>query len=59
MNLKELIIQIISTPEIHAKWLNTLSMMENVGARKISKFEDPELTTDTILKHASEEARHA
>lgn len=59
MNLKELITHIISTPEIHAKWLNTLSMMENVGARKIAKFEDPELTNDSILKHASEEARHA
>jgi len=59
MKLTELITQIIKTPETHAKWLNTLSMMENVGARKIARFEDPELTNAAILKHASEEARHA
>lgn len=59
MQLSELITAIIKDPEGHAKWLNTLSMMENVGARKIARFEDPELTNTTILKHASEEARHA
>lgn len=59
MELSELITKIINIPECHAKWLNTLSMMENVGARKIARFEDPELTTTAILKHASEEARHA
>lgn len=50
---------IIEQPEIHARWLNSLSMMENVGARKISKYEHPVHTNLTILKHAAEEARHA
>lgn len=44
---------------LHARWLNTLSMMENTGARKIARNEHPVHTTLTILKHAAEEARHA
>ncbi len=50
---------IIENPEIHAKWLNTLSLMENTGARKIKKCEHPIFVSETILKHAAEEARHA
>ncbi len=57
--LKELLDVIVPSDELHAKWLNSLSMMENTGARKISKFEDPVYTTEMILKHAAEEARHA
>jgi hypothetical protein len=34
-------------------------MMENSGARKISKYEDPVHTNLIELKHAAEEARHA
>lgn len=50
---------IISNPNLHAKWLNTLSLMENTGARKISKCEHPTMVNEIILKHAAEEARHA
>lgn len=46
-------------PSIHARWLNTLSMMENAGAKKIKKCEHPVLANEIILKHAAEEARHA
>ena len=50
---------IVEHAELHAKWLNTLSFMENAGARKISACEHP-YTTDIIqLKHAAEEHRHA
>lgn len=58
-DLKAIIKIIISNPELHAKWINTLSYMENVGARKISKFEHRTETSLMILKHAAEEARHA
>lgn len=51
--------QIISHHPLHARWLNTLSLMENTGARKIKKCEHPILTTEMILKHAADEARHA
>jgi hypothetical protein len=44
---------------IHARWLNTLSMMENAGAKKIKRCEHPVLANEIILKHAAEEARHA
>ncbi|HEY8782800.1 MAG TPA: hypothetical protein VIM16_14340 [Mucilaginibacter sp.] len=50
---------IIADDELHAKWLNTLSLMENTGARKISASEDPLTVTYIILKHAAEEHRHA
>jgi hypothetical protein len=46
-------------PALHAKWLNTLSMMENTGARKIKNCEHPVFVNEIILKHAAEEARHA
>lgn len=51
--------KITANDDWHARWLNTLSMMENTGARKISKYEHPVNTNITILKHAAEEARHA
>lgn len=49
----------MAQPELHARWLNTLSMMENTGAKKIKKCEHPIFVNEVILKHASEEARHA
>ena len=57
--MKVILEQIVADSILHAKWLNTLSFMENAGARKISACEDP-LNTDLIqLKHAAEEHRHA
>lgn len=51
--------KIIANDALHACFLNTLSMMENAGARKISRYEHPIHTSLTVLKHAAEEARHA
>ncbi|BAU54449.1 hypothetical protein [Mucilaginibacter gotjawali] len=59
MELNELLPLIIADKQLHAKWLNTLSLMENTGARKISASEDMETVTYIILKHAAEEHRHA
>jgi hypothetical protein len=59
MELNKLLPFIIADNEIHARWLNTLSLMENTGARKISASEDPLTVTYIILKHAAEEHRHA
>jgi len=59
MKLATLLPLIIANNELHAKWLNTLSLMENTGARKISACEDPLTVTYIILKHAAEEHRHA
>ncbi len=57
--LENSIRQIVDQPELHAKWLNTLSMMENCGARKISAGEHSQKVDLIVLKHAAEEARHA
>lgn len=59
MELSTLLPTIINDNVLHAKWLNTLSLMENTGARKISASEDPLTVTYIILKHAAEEHRHA
>src|SRR6201992_3592932 len=57
--LKKAVERIVVSDDLHAKWLNCLSMMENTGARKISKYEHPVNTGIIVLKHAAEEARHA
>jgi len=57
--LKQVNEKIVSDNALHAKWLNSLSMMENTGARKISRYEHPVKTNIIVLKHAAEEARHA
>jgi hypothetical protein len=57
--LRDILNIIVPSAELHGKWLNSLSMMENTGARKISKYEHPVHTDIIVLKHAAEEARHA
>jgi len=57
--LTKIVNRIVQSDDIHAKWLNSLSMMENTGARKISKYEHPVHTNIIVLKHSAEEARHA
>ena len=59
MELSTILPTIIADNELHARWLNTLSLMENTGARKISASEDPVTVTYIILKHAAEEHRYA
>lgn len=54
-----LITKIVEDNVLHAKWLNTLSFMENMGARKISASEHHENVSLIQLKHAAEEHRHA
>lgn len=59
MEFHHLLERIVQDSSTHAKWLNTLSFMENAGARKISKCEHPVLVSQIQLKHAAEEHRHA
>lgn len=59
MELYSLLQKIVRDNESHAKWLNTLSFMENAGARKISACEHPTKVGLIQLKHAAEEHRHA
>ncbi len=57
--MKELLTKIVAEPSLHAQWLNSLSFLENTGARKISASENTHTVNLMILKHAAEEARHA
>lgn len=57
--LEELLTKIVGCPTLHAKWLNTLSYLENCGAKMIAASEHPTLVKEEILKHAAEEFRHA
>lgn len=59
MQISPILAQIVNDNSLHSKWLNTLSYMENAGARKISAAEHKEEVTLLILKHAAEEHRHA
>lgn len=59
LTTKQLLSKIVKNNGWHAKWLNTLSLMENTGARKISAGEHKTEVTLIVLKHAAEEHRHA
>ncbi|MBB2144998.1 hypothetical protein GM921_05860 [Pedobacter sp. LMG 31464] len=59
MHLSSILENIVNDNVLHSKWLNTLSYMENAGAKKISAAEHKEEVTLLILKHAAEEHRHA
>lgn len=59
MEFYELLEKIVFDHHTHVKWLNTLSFMENAGARKISACEHPTKVNLIQLKHACEEHRHA
>lgn len=59
MPLRSILETIVNDNVLHSKWLNTLSFMENAGAKKISASEHKEDVNLIILKHAAEEHRHA
>ena len=50
---------IVNDRALHGLWINTLSYLENCGARKIASCEHPTRVKEEMLKHASEESRHA
>lgn len=56
--LRSALDQIVPDIRLHAKWLNTLSYMEHIGATKIARTQSGPRATYMSLKHAAEEARH-
>ncbi|TGK27892.1 hypothetical protein EHQ12_06580 [Leptospira gomenensis] len=50
---------IVTDPVLHSRWLNTISFLEHMGSRKILATQSGFGTDEMILRHASEEARHA
>lgn len=57
--MRILLEKIVQNDRLHALWLNTLSYLENCGARKIAACEHPTFVKEEMLKHAEEEFRHA
>jgi hypothetical protein len=59
MKFNDVIPRLVQLPEAHARFVNTLSMLEYVGARKILKSQRAESISSQVLAHAAEEIRHA
>ncbi|WP_426756250.1 hypothetical protein [Myxococcus sp. Y35] len=51
--------QLAQTPELEARWLHTLSLMEFIGARKISRTVADRHPSLEVLGHLADETRHA
>lgn len=58
-SMSEWLAEIVADQQLHARWLNTLSYLENCGARMIASCEHPTKVKEEMLKHAAEEFRHA
>ncbi len=50
---------ICANPAQHARFLNTLSLMEHIGSRKIMASQSGAMLQQETLKHLAEETRHA
>jgi hypothetical protein len=46
-------------PPLHARFLNTLSLMEHIGSRKIMASQSDRGLSGDTLRHLAEETRHA
>jgi hypothetical protein len=57
--MKKIVEKIIQIPFLYARLLNTLSLLEYIGGRKIIKSQQQETINYNILAHAAEELRHA
>lgn len=57
--LEGLFRRIAKRPALHAKFLNTIAMLEYIGARKIMKSQRADMFDMDLLSHVSEETRHA
>ena len=50
---------VVSDRKLHARWINTFSLLESIGFRKIVKSHRASELTADVLQHAFEESRHA
>jgi len=57
--LNFLLAQVCAEPLTHARFLNTLSLLEQMGSRKILLTQVTNEADGFIMKHYAEEARHA
>lgn len=57
--MKTVLQKIVESTELLARFINTLSLLEYIGARKIIKSQPQESLNEEILAHMYEEVRHA
>lgn len=57
--LKNVLENISGDSEVEARWLNTVSLLEFVGARKISRTVADRHPSLEVLEHLADETRHA
>jgi len=57
--MKEILTHICRDKKLEARWLNTLSLLESIGARKITKTVCQKHPSQEILEHLADEARHS
>lgn len=56
---KTVLTELSQRPHEHARFLNSISLMEYMGARKIMKSQHEESIRAEVLAHMAEEIRHA
>ena len=57
--LLKILEKITSDQNLHSRWLNTLSYLEYIGARKMLKALPAHILDETFLEHINEETRHS
>ena len=57
--MQDVLTRLIADPPRHARWLNTVALLEYTGARKMLKSQASQRMSEMILRHAAEESRHA
>jgi len=57
--LEKVMTALLANPSAQARFVNTLSLLEYIGARKIIKSQEEQSITLDTLSHAAEEIRHA
>jgi hypothetical protein len=53
------LVKVAGSKELHARFVNTLSLLEYIGARKILKSQNENRVSAELLAHVAEEIRHA
>ena len=59
LKTRALLNRIVAEAPLHGRFLNTLSMLEHMGSRKIMATQQGEDIDQATLKHVAEEAHHA
>ncbi|MGM0556532.1 MAG: hypothetical protein ACQEVA_09170 [Myxococcota bacterium] len=57
--LKKVLNSVVEDRDLESRWLNTLSLLEFIGARKIGKTMCQTHPSATVLDHWADETRHA